>query len=170
MKLFISVIACLLLSVTVNAQSKTLGNEDFGVPEKKDGSSVTVTETYRNTGPTPKIEDSQKLAEQRESRLHIKTDDWKAAQLELLNKFFEIQSKGNSSDFCFCNDELASSLFSVKSWTVVDSKVSEDIGIFTVRVESSNKGGSPITLLWNVYIKKSKFKEYCVSVMSKAQN
>jgi predicted Zn finger-like uncharacterized protein len=96
----------------------------------------------------------------------VKTE--KSEQIRLINSFFDSQSKGESGSAFFCNRIFAVRLFAVRSWKILDPKSDS---CFTVRVESSNKGGSPIVVLWQVCLDKRdknagiSAENYCVMLL-----
>lgn len=94
-------------------------------------------------------------------------DAIRAKNIELINAFFDKQKRGLSPYGYFCDQKFASRLFNVVNWEIVDEVISNAGSIFTVRVDSSNKGGQPIRVLWRVYT-KPQAGIYCVSIMSKA--
>jgi hypothetical protein len=90
---------------------------------------------------------------------------------ELVNFFLTEQSKGRSGDYCFCDKRLASSLFAVRGWTIVDSiQIGKGMN-FKVRIDSSNKGGTPITVVWSMSTKESSYGngDMCIGLMTSSQ-
>lgn len=114
-------------------------------------------------------EDTLDSYNKRKNILTYKATTPEDQQIELVNIFLDRQSKDNPTDFCFCNIDLSTKLFAVRSWTIVEKLLSPNVGIFTLRIDSSNKGGQPVTNLWTMYTTKSKYGDYCVAIFKKTQ-
>lgn len=139
---------------TPKKKPATFGNSDFGTPDKS---------------PSSTIGDDKEAYDDRKAIIKIEETDPKAYQEKLVNLFFEKQSQGKPTDYFFCKPLLATSLFAVRSWTVVDKSSYDQISIFTLRVDSSNKGGQPVTALWQVTVLQSEYKDFCVSTFKEKQ-
>lgn len=81
----------------------------------------------------------------------------KSALRDVVNAWLEEQRKGSSGAQFWEIDKTdhVQTLFAVRSWAIVDVTANRGVesgGIVTVRVDSSNRGGIPITALWKVYL------------------
>ena len=94
-------------------------------------------------------------------------DPLKTEYRKLVTAFFDTQKQGLSSDEFFCDKELAKSLFNVTSFEIVNEKVELGEGRFIVKVDSSNKGGQAIRVLWRVET-KSQGGIYCIYILTQA--
>ena len=83
-------------------------------------------------------------------------------QINLINYMLNEQSKGATASYCFCHPVCVNKLFAPRNWEIVYKIVSSETGIYTVRIDSSNKGGQQITALWHMTIVKSDFNDYCI--------
>jgi hypothetical protein len=89
----------------------------------------------------------------------------------VVNAWLETQKAGRSGDDLWHDPSMAKSLFAVRSWTIVDSTcfTSDSLGLVkaashTVRIDSSNKGGSPITVLWSIdVVRESKDADWKIN-------
>lgn len=75
-------------------------------------------------------------------------EEKKAIQIAFIENFMQEQSKGRNVDkfFCFPGGVLNSTFYAPRKWEIVDSY---SLG-FILRVDSSNKGGMPITGLYDI--------------------
>lgn len=106
-----------------------------------------------------KYEDAAKTKE-------LAAKDLTSRKHKLIDDFFTEQSKGNDASRFFCERSMAKSFFAVRKWEIVDEG---DI-FYKVRVDSSNKGGSPITLIWSIWISTQKNSpDLCIVDVSEAQ-
>lgn len=87
-------------------------------------------------------------------------------QTKLVNYLLNEQKKGNDCEYCFCNNLVVTKLFAPRSWEIVDKFIHDDLARFTVRIESSNRGGLPVVLLWDVYTKRTKGNDFCIGIFT----
>ncbi len=66
----------------------------------------------------------------------------------------EENKKGNFGAQYFCNPNLATKLFAPTGWEIVNVNIHDGMATVTVRVDSSQKGGSRITTLWDYSLKR----------------
>lgn len=66
----------------------------------------------------------------------------------------EENKKGNSGAQYFCDPILAKKLFAPTGWEIVNVNIHDGMATVTVRVDSSQKGGSRITKLWDYSLKR----------------
>jgi hypothetical protein len=89
----------------------------------------------------------------------------------LLNDFLENQknAEGGAGEY-FCKPEGAQTFFALRDWEIISEKPSDKSGIFTVRIESSTKGGMPIIKNWNFFITESEgtAHKYCIITISES--
>ena len=77
-----------------------------------------------------------------------------AAIKRIVNEVLETNKRGDV-DYRYWEDtSLASKLFAPRSWEIVDANAWGDMATVTARVDSSNKGGAQITVLWMYYLSR----------------
>jgi hypothetical protein len=156
-------ICCLLLaSLTLGCGKKSATEEapQQTPPTQDNATAVLSEEELKNAPPSYR------------SRLQLikyKSTDIKERRRELINFFLTEQSKGRPTEYCFCEETNAAKLFAVRSWEIVfdASEDPVDVGRFKVRIDSSNKGGSQVTILWNIHIEESPHGkgDLCISLI-----
>lgn len=83
----------------------------------------------------------------------------------LLIGYLNDSMAGWASPAYFCEPLLAENFYTLRSWAIIkESSLSEGVGFYTVRIESSNKGGMPIIKDWTFFINKSErdTNKYCI--------
>jgi hypothetical protein len=173
-------ICCLCLAVATvvfgqqpKSEGATNPSTSSQAPVKKPAPSLTMDDTVdpRVLNPTspPKIEYTRDSYNRRAAKISYTSDDVKERRKELINFFLSEQRKDRPTDYCFCNKILASSLFAIRNWEILDEDHATAISIFKVRIDSSNKGGSHITVLWTIYTDTSPYSkdDLCISLMKK---
>lgn len=89
----------------------------------------------------------------------------------LLNDFLENQksAEGGAGEY-FCKSEGAQTFFALRDWEIISENPSDKGGIFTVRIESSTRGGMPIIKNWNFFISESEGSahKYCIITISES--
>ena len=63
-------------------------------------------------------------------------------------------SLGGTFDWCVESELLASSLYSPRSYEILQFRSTEEAVMATARIESSNKGGMPIVQNWNFFLQR----------------
>lgn len=166
-------------SILVSGQEKkppkVFGNEDLGVPEKSPNSPNSGTPSYNksSSGSSDLQRVDRDYAELRKSIFKLGPDEAispEILQLKLVEHLLKEQSKGNSASYCFCNELVATKLFAPRNWEFVEKTVGDDFGNITARIDSSNKGGSNITVLWDIYVKRTQGNDFCVQLFTKKDN
>lgn len=90
------------------------------------------------------------------------------AELKIIEQFFTDQKAGRDSKALFCNEFGVVTFFAVRNYEIVDGK--QDFGRYTIRIDSSNKGGQPITKLWTVTVlTETDTIKSCISSIEEAQ-
>lgn len=90
------------------------------------------------------------------------------AELKIIEQFFNDQKAGRDSKALFCYDFSVVTFFAVRNYEIVDGK--EGFSRYTIRVDSSNKGGQPITKLWKVVmLTEIDASKSCISSIEEAQ-
>jgi hypothetical protein len=90
-----------------------------------------------------------------------------ASPRQLLDKYFKTVLQGGDGVSLWCSEKEPVSLFAVRSYKVLkEEKDTVLLGpngrAFIVMIESSNKGGQPITKNWQVDVRKTP-DGYCLA-------
>ena len=92
----------------------------------------------------------------------------------LLEDFLENEKVdgGNPRQY-FCDPNAVQRFFSLRDWEIISEQTAESSasGIYTVRVESSTKGGIPIIKNWKFFITESEgdaANKYCIITISES--
>lgn len=131
---------------------------------KQEDSYKNVSPSFTSTPPSTSIPTSISKSENQESKYDIEKKERLSKEKNIIDKFFSAQKKGLSGEDYFCDKDFVTTFFAVRNYEIVDDL--EGIGInYTVRVESSTRGGIPIIKLWSISVLEEKGK-YCISIIS----
>ena len=86
---------------------------------------------------------------------------------ECINGFLKQQEQGLSGISFWKDPNTSTSFFAVRSWKILDFKVepNSELEMVNVRIDSSNKGGSQITVVWKFFMSKVG-DEWKISIVS----
>lgn len=73
------------------------------------------------------------------------------AVCHIVNEVLETNKRGDV-DYRYCDPNLTKMLYAPRSWEIVNANVFGETAAVTVRVDSSNKGGAQITVIWVYYL------------------
>lgn len=90
----------------------------------------------------------------------------------LLEDFLENEKVdgGNARQY-FCDPNAVQRFFSLRDWEIISEQMAESSAIYSVRVESSTKGGIPIIKNWKIFITESEgdaANKYCIITISES--
>lgn len=95
-----------------------------------------------------KYGDKWMTSEERDKVQHEDTETVK----RIVNEVLETNKRGDIDYRHWDDPGLASTLFAPRSWEIVDANAWGGTATVTARVDSSNKGGAQITVLWTYYL------------------
>ena len=78
--------------------------------------------------------------------------------------------RGNPRQY-FCDPNAVQRFFSLRDWEIISEQMAESSAIYSVRVESSTKGGIPIIKNWKIFITESEgdaANKYCIITISES--
>lgn len=168
-RIIIVVITAIVTTTIIKSISPSSADISVAQNDQKEELKVQPQSKKTNTQPdSPQLETINSTQEQEQPNTKVSNSQLETESKKTVIEYLDdITQKGSSGYgyWCQSSQELLSSLYAARSYQILDEFESDSSASYTVRIESSTKGGFPVVSNWSIYMKEES-NNWCIALLS----